>query len=164
MQELLAAGKPLHISREEPMTEEERKELWASGYQQMALYIVLGVCLAGVPFLGSEAELSWNSKYLISAGVAIAYASLLVAVYMKMRRAYSGTKQVITGFITEKSREKMKQGYAHFITVGKDELIRVDTGSYHRYALGDTVECHVFRRWGIVVFSHKPVSFELPRE
>jgi len=162
MHELLAAGKPLHVVRQEPMTPEERKQLQQSGNQQMGMYLLLGVCLVGWPFLVTEEELSAISKNSIAIGTFLAYGTLLVLVYLKMQKAYSKPKEVITGFITAKSREKMKRGYAHFITIGKDQVIRIDTGAWHRYAIGEAVECHVFSGWGTVVFSHQPVELRLP--
>jgi hypothetical protein len=162
IRELLASGKPLHITRQEPTTKEERKVLQRAGYSQMGLYLILGVCIVGVPFLANEDELSKNYQYGIAAGLLLAYGTLLVLVFVRMRQAYAKSKNVITGFITAKSREPMKQGYAHFITLGKDQIIRIDTGSWHRYAIGDAVECHVFSNWGTVVLSHKPVEFKLP--
>lgn len=163
IRELLANGTPLHVVRYEPLTTEERKELQMSGYQQMALYVFMGACIIGVPFLASEEELSRPYKYLISSVLLLGYGGLLLAVHKKMQAAYAKPKEVITGFITAKERERMKKGYAHYITVGKDQLVKVDTGAYHRYAIGDAVECHTFTEWGVVVFSHKLVDAELPK-
>jgi len=162
IRELLAAGTPLHVLRHEPLTREEQRELQMSGYQQMALYIFMGVCIVGVPFLASEEELSRPYKYLISGALLFGYGWLLLAVYRKMQAAYAGPKEVITGFITSKERERMKRGYAHYITVGKDKLVAVESGAYHRYQIGDAVEVHEFTKWGNVVFRHKKIDAELP--
>ena len=162
IRELLSRNIPLHVVRKEPLTPGERKQLYASGFRQVVLYILMGACIVGVPFLATEEELSMNSRYLIASGLFVSYTTLLVLLVIRMRQAYAKPKQVITGFITAKSRQPMKRGYAHFITLGKDRVIQVDTGSFHRYQLGDAVECHMFSGWGTVVFSHRLVDFQLP--
>jgi hypothetical protein len=164
LSEMLAAGTPLYVVREEPMTEEERKPLLASGRQQMAMYVLMGIGIVGVPFLASAEELSDFYKYLISSALLLGYGWLIIAAYRKMQKGYAAPKKVISGFVTAKSRKPMKRGYAHELTIGKDQVIPVTTGMYHRYEVGDAVECHLFSGWGTVLLGLYPIESELPRQ
>lgn len=159
MREMLAAGKPLHAVRQVPMTPEECKEVGKGVYYQMFTYLLMGVGLVGFPFLAKEEELSKLSKYLISSAILVGYGTLVVMVYNKMRKAYNGTKDVITGFITEKSTEQLKKGgRCYYLTIGADGLISVDLSEYRQYEVGDAIEAHEFNNWGHVLLSHRRIE------
>lgn len=158
MREIQAAGKPLVAIREEPMTAAEKKEVGNGAYYQMFMYLLLGVGLVGFPFLAKEEELSKFYKYLISTLIFVGYGTLIVLVYLKMRKAYNGTKDVITGFITEKAKEPAKKGYHYYFTIGADKLISVNINQYQQYQVGDAVEAHQFNNWGHVLLSIQRVE------
>lgn len=156
MRELQTAGKPLHTKREEPMTAEERKEVSGGVYYQMFMYLILGVGLVGFPFLAKEDELNMFQKYLISSLIFLGYGTLIVMVYKKMQAAYNGTKDVVMGFVTEKSREQLKKGgVCCFLTIGVDFPVQVELSVYRQYEVGDAIEVHEFSNWGHVLLSHK---------
>ncbi len=158
MKEMLAAGKPLCKVSEEPMTAAERKEVGGARYYQMFMYVLMGVGLVGFPFLAKEDELTKFQQYLIASLIFVGYGYLIVMVYLKMMKAYNGTKEVIIGFITEKSKESAKRGYHYYFTIGADKLIEVDINEYRQYEVGDAVEAHEFVNWGLVLLSLKRIE------
>jgi hypothetical protein len=162
MREMQAAGKPLCIKREEPMTPEERKEVGSGAYYQMFMYLVMGVGLCGVPFLANEDELTMFQKNLISTLIFVGYGTLVVMVYKKMQAAYHGTKDVIMGFVTEKSSEQLKKGGRYYyLHIGADELVSVELSVYQQYAVGDAIEVHEFNNWGHVLLSHRRIEISV---
>jgi hypothetical protein len=158
MSEMQTAGKPLVAVREVPMTAEEKKLVGNGAYYQMFMYLLLGVGLVGFPFLAKEDELTKFQQYLISSLIFVGYGTLVVMVFLKMRKAYNGTKDVITGFITEKSKESAKRGYHYYFTIGADKLIEVNINEYQQYQVGDAVEAHEFNNWGHVLLSIKRIE------
>jgi len=158
--EMVASGKPLHVESVLPLSEKEKASFNSNVYGQMFMYVVLGFILAGAPFIASKEELSDNNKIIIAAAILIAYAPLLIGVFIKMRKAYSSSKVVVKGFITAKAVEKMKKDTYYSITIGSKE-ISVDYSVYNKYEVGDAGEFHYFNAWGCQLLKHAKIDIDM---
>jgi len=158
--EMKALGKPLHVESVVPLSEKEKTSFNSSVYGQMFMYVVLGIILAGAPFIANEKELSHDNKIIIASAILIAYTPLLIAVFIKMRRAYSSSKVVVKGFITSKTAEKKKKDTYYSLTVGSKE-IGVDYGVYNKYEVGDAGEFHYFNSWGCQLLKHTKIDIDM---
>lgn len=157
MNEMKAAGKPLHVEYEEPLSKKEQASFQRTTYDQMGMYAFLGIMLVGVPFLAKENELSFTYQIVIATAIFIGYGTLVILVFIKMRRAYRSSKRVIKGFITAKSAEQKKQNTYYSLTVGSNEL-GVDYQVYDHYEIGDAGVFYYFNNWGSQLLSHAKIE------
>lgn len=155
--QLKSSGSPLHVEYVEPLSKKEKASFNGTMYEQMGMYVIMGIILVGAPFLADADELSDKNQIIVASAIFVGYSTLVILAFIKMRRAYSSSKLVIKGFITSKAAEQKKQNTYYSLTVGNKE-IGVDYGVYRQYKIGDAGVFYYFNSWGSRLLSHSKIE------
>lgn len=141
IENLKASGQELHISREEPLTKEDRELI----RKQFKTMFIIAAAVLGVIGLGFQIPME-----IIFSVVGLVILGLIYPIHIYMRHMQDeiykkGTKLITRGIITEHYTTTTGSGKSrntnYWISIGERKF-KVTAQLYNRYNLGDAAEFH----------------------